>query len=162
MTPVQSDDKRASPTDKTDSPRESSPSKLVGTIHYLVFGLLVVGGIAYWALKPPPMNPVADPQAAQAMALVQTHRAQRAPTILQAVTDHVQAMKAKGQGVRLGAWKVTPQRGDLYQVTIIVREEGTKQWFEREYSWRVSLAKHSVEPVSLLAEGLMPLRPDER
>lgn len=135
---------------------------MVRTVHYLVFGLLVVGGIAYWALKPPTLSPVADPKAAEAMALVQTHRAQRAPTILQAVTDHVQAMKAKGQGVRLGAWKVTPQRGDLYQVTIIVREEGTKQWFEREYSWRVSLAKHSVEPVSLLAEGLMPLRPDER
>lgn len=154
-----SDDRQSPQHDKIDSLQASPPRNLVKTIHYLVLALFVAGGIAYWVLRPPTLNPATDLKAAEAMALVQTHRAQRAPTILQAVTDHVQAMKARGQGVWLGTWTVTHERGDLYQITIIVREEGTRQWFEREYIWRVNLAQHKVEPVSLLAEGLMPLQP---
>ncbi len=130
-------------------------------LHYVVGGLLLAGGIAYWVLKPPDLNPMADPRAAEALALVQTHRAQNAPTLLQAVTSRVQAMEARGQGVRLGEWRVQQEKGSLYQVRIFIREEGTKQWFEREYIWRVNLATKTVEPLTLPATSLMPLEPGQ-
>lgn len=99
---------------------------------------------------------MADAQAAEAMALVQTHKAQRAPTLRQALTDRVQAMADRGQGVRLGEWRVERERGDVYLVRILVREEGAKQWFEREYIWRVNLDKRSVAALTLPAADLMP------
>jgi hypothetical protein len=134
-------------------------SSLVKWIHYLVVGLLLVGGLAYWALKPASLNPMADARAAEAMALVQTHRAQNAPTLLQALTDRVRRIADRGQGVRLGEWTVERRKGqeDVYLVKIFVREEGTKQWFEREYLWQVNLTKRSVVPLSMPAEDLMPL-----
>jgi hypothetical protein len=144
----------------TAGPPESSGkarSSLAGTIHYVVLGLCLAGGLAYWALKPPTVNPMADPRAAEAMALVQTHRAQGAPTLRQAMTQRAQAIAARGQGVRLGEWRVEQQRDDIYLVKIDVREQGTKQWFEREYVWRVDLGKRSVIPLSMPAEDLMPL-----
>lgn len=131
-------------------------SSLVGLIHYAVLGLCLVGGLAYWALKPLTLNPMADPRAAEAMALVQTHKAQTAPTLRQAMNQRVQAMAARGQGVRLGEWRVERQRDDIYLVKIDVREQGARQWFEREYVWRVDLSKRSVVPLSMPAEDLMP------
>jgi hypothetical protein len=100
---------------------------------------------------------MADPQAAEAMALVQTHRAKSAPTLRQALTDRVQAIADRGKGVRLGEWTVAKQGKDLYLVRVEVREEGTRQWFEREYQWQVNLAKKAVTPITLPAEDLMPL-----
>lgn len=143
-------------------PADQNPpsSSLVKWIHYLVVGVLVAGGLAYWALKPPTLNPMADPRAAEAMALVHTHRAQNAPTLLQALTNRVQRIAARGQGVKLGEWTVEPQKGqpDTYLVKVFVREEGTRQqWFEREYVWRVDVTKRSVVPLSMPAEDLMPL-----
>lgn len=140
---------------------ESNPtsSSLVKWLHYLVVGLLVAGGLAYWLLKPANLNPMADPRAAEAMALVQTHRAHNAPTLRQALADRVQRIAARGQGVKLGEWTVEPQKGqsDTYLVKVFVREEGTReQWFEREYIWRVDLTKRSVVPLSMPAEDLMP------
>ena len=40
-------------------------------IHYAVLLLLVVGGLVYWWMKPPGINPITDPRAAEALALVQ-------------------------------------------------------------------------------------------
>lgn len=145
----------------TAEPAEVNPtsSSLVKWIHYLAVGLLVAGGLAYWVLKPPTLNPMADPRAAEAMALVQTHRARNAPTLLQALTDRVERIVARGQGVKLGEWTVEPQkkRDNVYLVKVFVREEGTReQWFEREYVWQVDLAERSVVPMSMPAEDLMP------
>jgi hypothetical protein len=129
-------------------------------IHFGGAGLLIAAGLAYWLWKPLSLNPMADPQAAEAMALVQTHRARQAPTLRQAVTDRVQAMERRGQGVRVGEWRVEKQqgpRGEFYLVTINIREEGAKQWFEREYVWQVDLANRSIVPLSMPAEDLMPL-----
>lgn len=142
--------------DSIQKPRFPSLSK---TIHYLVVGLLVAGGVAYWALKPPVLNPMADAGAAEAMALVQTHQARNAPTLLQALTQRVQTIAARGQGVRLGEWTVEAQKGRSqgYVVKVFVREEGTiGQWFEREYVWQVDVGKKSVVPISMPAEDLMP------
>ena len=129
---------------------------MVKLLHYLVVGLLLLGGLAYWLLKPPTLNPMADAQAAEAMALVQTHKAQRAPTLRQALTDRDQAIAARGQGVRLGEWRVEQEQGDLYLVKIYLREQGTTQWFEREYTWRVDLGTKSVVALTLPAADLMP------
>ena len=135
----------------------SGSSPLVRYLHYAAAGLLLVGGLLYWALKPPTVNPLADPQAAEAMALVQTHRARQAPTLRQALTDRVQAMAARGQGVRMGEWTVLKQKDDVYVVKVFVREEGSRQWFERDYEWQVNLTKRKVIPMSMPAEDLMPL-----
>ncbi|HKW86112.1 MAG TPA: hypothetical protein VJM82_03495 [Nitrospiraceae bacterium] len=135
---------------------------MIKLLHYLVVGLLMIGGLAYWLLKPPALNPMADAQAAEAMALVQTHQAQRAPTLRQALTDRVQALTARGQGVRLGEWRVEREHGDVYLVKIFLREEGTKQWFEREYIWRVDLSTRSVVALTLPAADLMPVEPGTR
>jgi hypothetical protein len=151
-------DNPTSPAEPDSKGQDRPSSSPVTFIHYLVVVLLVAGGLAYWALKPVRLNPMADPRAAEAMALVQTHRAQQAPTLLQALTDRVQRIADRGQGVKLGEWTVEPEKGreDAYLVKVFVREEGTRQWFEREYVWRVDLAKRSVVPLSMPAEDLMP------
>lgn len=138
-----------------NEPSGSSP--VVRYLHYAAAGLLLAGGLVYWAMKPPTVNPLADPQAAEAMALVQTHRAKQAPTLRQALTDRVQAMAARGQGVRMGEWTVQKQKDDVYVVKVFVREEGSRQWFERDYEWQVNLTKRKVIPMSMPAEDLMPL-----
>lgn len=142
------------PEDK-DEPA-GSPS-LVRLLHYAAVILLLGGGLLYWTTKPPTVNPMADPAAAEAMALVQTHRAKQAPTLRQALTDRVQAIAARGQGVRMGDWTVQKQQADLYLVKVFVREEGSRQWFERDYEWQVNLTKRTVIPMSMPAEDLMPL-----
>lgn len=130
-------------------------------LHYFAVGLLIVGGLAYWAMKSPTANPMADPRAAEAMALVQTHRARQAPTLRQALTDRVQGMAARGKGVRMGEWTVEKKRDTLYVVKVFVREEGSQggglRWFERDYEWQVDLTKQSVVPMSMPAEDLMPM-----
>ena len=132
-------------------------------VHIVVLGLLVLGGVAYWALTPHSLNPMADPRAAEALALVQTHRARSAPTVLQAVTNRVKTLKERGQGVRLGEWRVQREGDapDRYLVRIFIREQGTKDWFERDYVWRVRLSTKSVEAVSMPAEDFLPLTPSE-
>lgn len=124
--------------------------------HYLVGGLLLVGAFLFWWLKPPALNPMADPRAAEAMALVQTHQAEHAPTLRQALTDRVKAMQERGIGARIGEWQVERERDDIYLVKVFVREQGTRQWFEREYIWEVNLAKKRIVGVSLPAIDLMP------
>ncbi|MGQ0810982.1 MAG: hypothetical protein ACT4OO_07140 [Nitrospiraceae bacterium] len=125
-------------------------------IHYVVVGLLVVGGLVYWWLQPATLNPMADPRAAEAIALVQTHRATTAPTILQALTEHVRTQTERGNGVRLGEWRVLPLEGDLYEVRVMLREQGKTQWFEWEYIWHANLVTRRVNAASIPADGLMP------
>lgn len=145
------------PSEPLQGNEPSGTSPIVRYLHYAAAGLLLAGGLLYWAMKPPTVNPLADPQAAEAMALVQTHRAKQAPTLRQALTDRVQAIAARGQGVRMGEWTVQKQRDDVYVVKVFVREEGSRQWFERDYEWQVNLAKRKVVPMSMPAEDLMPL-----
>ncbi|MGH7230665.1 MAG: hypothetical protein ACREJU_04815 [Nitrospiraceae bacterium] len=130
-------------------------------IHAVFAGLLVVGGLAYWMLKPPTLNPMSDPLAAEAMALVQTHRAEHAPTIRQAVTDRVKTLADRGQGVRLGEWTVERESEGTYLVRVWIREKITKGWFEREYLWKVNAAKRMIIPLTVAASDLMPIKRGE-
>ena len=152
-------DKVAHPTDSGDTGREERPS-LARQLHVAVVDLVLLGGLVYWTLQSPSLNPMADARAAEAMALVQTHRAHHAPTLRQAITDRVQALAKRGQGVRLGEWRVEREQGDRYLVKIYLREQGSRSWFEQEYLWRVDLDKRLVVALTLPASELMPAAQD--
>lgn len=148
-------------TKDTSSDSQSGSSfSITKLLHYGALAVLVVGVFAYVWMKPPTLNPVVDPLAAQAVALVQTHRAAGYPSILQAFNEHVRSKTDRGQGVRLGEWRVNKLEGDRYEVRVNLREEGTNQWFEREFIWHVDLKTKRVNAASLPADGLMPEGPD--
>ena len=126
-------------------------------IHYAVVIVLVTGTLYYFWMKPPSVNPVADRRAAEALALVQTHRALGYPTILQAMTEHVRSMSERNRVARLSEWRVKQLEGDLYEVRIQLRDQGvTGQWFEREFIWHADLSLKKVNAASLPADGVTP------
>ena len=130
-------------------------------IHYAAIAVLVLGVLYYLWLKPPSLNPIADSRAAEALALVQTHRAQGYPTILQAMTEHVRSMNERNRGARLGEWRVKQLEGDQYEIRVQLRDQGaTGQWFEREFIWHADLALKKVNAASLPADGVTPKAPD--
>jgi len=133
----------------------------VKIIHYAVVAVLVLGAFYYLWMKPPSLNPMHDRQATEALALVQTHRAQGFPTILQAMTEHVRSMSERNRVARLGEWRVKQLEGDLYEVRIQLRDQGvTGQWFEREFIWHADLSLKKVNAASLPADGVTPKEPD--
>ncbi len=141
----------------------SAPSSfsMVKTIHYAVVVVLLLGALYYLWVKPPSLNPMADSRAAEALALVQTHRALGYPTILQAMTEHVRSMSERKRVARLGEWRVKQVEGDLYEVRIQLRDQGvTGQWFEREFIWHANLSLKKVNAASLPADGITPKEPD--
>ena|SRR5215217_3209135 len=133
----------------------------VRLIHYGVIVLLLGAAVVYWFSKPSTLNPMADARAAEALALVQTHRAQNAPTILQSIHRDVGDLTQRGRRVRMGEWTVQKQDGDatnaVYVVRIEVREEGSTGWIEREYLWQVDVVHKRILPVSVPATFLMPI-----
>jgi hypothetical protein len=133
---------------------------IVKVIHYAVVAVLLLGVLYYLWLRPPPLNPVADHRAAEALAMVQTHRAIDFPTILQAMTEHVRSMSERNRGARLGEWRVKQVEGDLYEIRVLLRDQGvTGQWFEREFIWHADLATKRVNAASLPADGVTPKEP---
>lgn len=126
-------------------------------IHYAVVAVLVIGTLYYFWMKPPSLNPVGDRRATEALALVQMHRAQGYPTILEAMTEHVRSMSERKRVARLGEWRVKQLEGDLYEIRIQLREQGvTGQWFEREFIWHADLSLKKVNAASLPADGVTP------
>ena len=137
-------------------PAETTSLPWVKIIHYGVFGLLAVGATAYVLLRPSFLDPMSNPEAAEAMALVQTHRAQQSPTIRQAISDRVKGLSDKGKGVNLREWRVEREPSGTYLVRVSIREQTSVEWFERTYLWRVDVAKRSVIPLTIPASNLMP------
>lgn len=135
-------------------PAETTSFPWVKIIHYVVFGLLVVGAVAYIVLRP--LDPMSNPEAAEAMALVQTHRAQQSPTIRQAISERVKGLSDKGKGVNLREWRVEREPSGTFLVRVSIREQVSVEWFERNYLWRVDVAKRSVIPLTIPASTLMP------
>ena len=147
--------------DSTKSNASPSSFSAVKLIHYAVVTVLVLGGLYYLWSQPPSLNPMADKRAAEALALVQTHRALGAPTILQAMNEHVRSMKERGQGVRLGEWRVKQVEGDVYEIRLQLRDQSVSgQWFEREFIWHANLNVKKVNAASLPADGVTPKAPD--
>lgn len=148
-------------TDPSPSSAAPESSSLVRTLHYAVVAVLVFGGLYYFVTKPPSLNPMADKQAAEALAMVQTHQAIGFPTILQAMNEHVRSMKERGQGVRLGEWRVKQVEGDIYEIRLQLRDQSVNgQWFEREFIWHAHLGKKKVNAASVPADGVTPMPPE--
>jgi hypothetical protein len=68
----------------------------------------------------------------------------------------VDQLEATGVPYREGEWQVATQGPDKYVVRKIVREQGSVEWIEREYAWRVNLKEKSIRVISLAAQQLMP------
>lgn len=129
-------------------------------IHYAAMAVLLLGVVYYLWMRPPVVSPVLDGRAAEALALVQNHRALGYPTLLQAMTEHVRSMSERNLVSRLGEWRVKQVEGDLYEIRLQVRDQGaTGQWFEREYIWHADLASKKVNAASLPADGVTPKEP---
>jgi hypothetical protein len=133
----------------------------VKIIQYAIVGVLLLGVLYYLWMRPPSLSPIVDSRAAEALALVQTHRAQGYPTILQAMTEHVRSMSDRNRVARLGEWRVKQVEGDQYEIRVWLRDQGaTGQWFEREFIWHADLASKKVNAASLPADGVTPKEPD--
>ena len=134
---------------------------MVKILQYVAVAVLVLGACYYVWMKPPSLNPLADSRAAEALALVQNHRAQGYPTILHAMTEHVRSMGERNQVARLGEWRVKQVEGSQYEIRVWLRDQGaTGQWFEREFIWHADLVSKKVNAASLAADGVTPKEPD--
>ena len=133
---------------------------MVKLLRLAALTLLLSGVLYYLWMKPPSLNPVVEGRGAEALALVQNHRAQGYPTILEALTEHVRSMSERNRVARLGEWRVKQVEGDLYEIRIQLRDQGaTGQWFEREFIWHADLALKKVNAASLAADGITPKAP---
>ena len=155
--PIQPNQPNPSSGSSTAPAREPSsrPSRSV-LWHGLALGLLVIGGAIYWFVKPPNLNLLADPSSAEALALVQTHRAKQAPTILQGVNEIARLSEERGLKTRLGQWTVEKEGENLYIVKVMFREQGSRNWVEREYTWHVDLKGKKINALSMPAIDVMP------
>ncbi len=123
--------------------------------------LLVIGGVAgyiFWK----PLDPMSDPRAARALALVQTHPARSAPSIRQAIDAVMRANRTAERSPSIGDWAVRPDdqvgERDGYRVRVVVRLPGDQKnrWVEWEYLWKVRLSPPAVIPMSRPAVEIMP------
>ena len=138
---------------------ERSPSPRARTMVWLEWGavvLLFVGVAAYLIWKP--LDPMADPRAAQALALVQTNPARTAPSIRQAIDAIVKANRKGDRTSVVGDWTVRNDERNGYLVRVVVRLPGDEKhrWVEWEYLWRVRLSPQTVVPLSRPAVDVMP------
>ena len=133
----------------------------VDLIRFAVAAVLLLGGLYYAWTTLPSATPPRDTREAEALALVQNHPAIGHPSILQAMNEHVRTMKDRGQGVRLGEWRVKHVEGDIYEIRVQLRDQGVRgQWFEREFIWHAHLELKKVNAASLPADGVTPKAPD--
>jgi len=140
---------------------ESRPrSALVIALEWAAMMLLVGGVAGYLFWKP--LDPMGDPRAAQALALVQTHPARSASSIRQAIGDIMKANRRADQTPFIGDWSVRPAgeagERDIYHVRLVVRLPGEQanRWVEWEYLWKVRLSPPAVIPLSRPAVEVMP------
>lgn len=135
---------------------------MIRVIQFVALSVLVLGGLYYaWTGLPKINQAVLDKREAEALALVQSSPAIGASTILDAMNAHVRSMKDRGQGVRLGEWRVAHVEGDIYEIRVQLRDQSVRgQWFEREFIWHAHLGRKKVNAASLPADGVTPKGPD--
>jgi len=130
-------------------------------VNYAIVVLLLLAGLYYAWTTLPSATPPRGQQEAEALSLVQNHPAIGHPTILQAMNEHVRMMKERGQGVRLGEWRIKHVDGDIYEIRVQLRDQGVHgQWFEREFIWHAHLQLKKVNAASLPADGVTPKAAD--
>lgn len=118
--------------------------------------LIAAAGLLYWNWSLNRETPPQDPIAITAIQMVKSHQSRKAPTIEQAINQLVTEMEKRGKPVRMGEWRAAPDKGDIYMVSLIIREKGPVGWVEREYAWRVNVKEDWIRVVSLPAIHLMP------
>jgi hypothetical protein len=147
-----------------DSPdtKSSSPSSVVIRLMRLAVILVLMLGVGYYSWNQLSSSPpTRDQREAEALALVQSSRALGSGTILDAMNEHVRSMKERGQGVRIGEWRVKHVEGDVYEIRVQLRDQSVRgQWFEREFIWHAHLMLKKVNAASLPADGVTPKEPD--
>lgn len=144
-------------TDSSPSPRWFG----IHLIHYVTVAVLLLGGLYYAWITLPSTTPSRNQQEADALTMVQSSPAIGHATILQAMNEHVRMMKDRGQGVRLGEWRVKHVEGDIYEIRVQLRDQGMRgQWFEREFIWHAHLQLKKVNAASLPADGVTPKAAD--
>jgi hypothetical protein len=117
-----------------------------------------IGGYLFWK----PLNPMADPNAAQALALVQTHPARSAPSIRQALDQIMQANHKPDRSSSMGDWTVQrnnrteDREGYLVRVELRLPGDQRHRWLEWEYLWLVRLSPEAIVPLSRPAAEVMP------
>lgn len=143
-------------------PHTETRVPVIRVIQAVALAVIVLGGLYYAWTGLPRVNPVTlDKQEAEALTLVQSSPAIGAATILDAMNEHVRSMKDRGQGVRLGEWRVAHVEGDIYEIRVQLRDQSVRgQWFEREYIWHAHLGRKKVNAASLPADGVTPKEPD--
>lgn len=130
-------------------------------VHYAAVAVLLLGGLYYAWTSLPSTAPSRTTQEAEALALVQNHPAIGFPSIVDAMNEHVRSMKGRGQGVRLGEWRVKQVEGHIYEIRVQLRDQSARgQWFEREFIWHAHLDLKRVNAASLPADGVTPKPPD--
>ena len=141
--------------------RPAPKPSLIRAVQFAALLVLALGGLFYvWTGLPVSKQP-RDDQEAEALALVQSHPAIGARTILEAMNEHVRSMKERGQGVRLGEWRVHHVENDVYEIRVQLRDQSVRgQWFELEFIWHAHLALKKVNAASLPADGVTPKAPD--
>ena len=123
--------------------------------------IVIVGGAAGYLLWKP-LNPMADPKAARALALVQTHQARTAPTIRQAIDTIMRENAKSGRTASMSDWSVQrnnrtqDRNGYLVRVEVRLPGDQSHRWIEWEYLWLVGLTPESVTPLSRPAAEVMP------
>jgi hypothetical protein len=143
-----------------NDPQAQPRSRFLAWLEWAVT-LALVGSVAAYLLWKP-LDPMADPQAAQALALVQTHSARSAATIRQAIDAVMRANRKPDRSPSVGEWTVRPDEGraekGTYRVRVVVRLPGdqAQRWVEWEYLWRVRPATRAVVPLSRPAVEIMP------
>ena len=147
---------------KIDSDANSGPNR-AAWVRWLEWGALaalILGVGVYIVWKP--LNPMANPDAAHALALVQTHSARHAGTIRQELDSILQGGRKGARSPSMGEWtvqrnNVTPDR-DGYVVRVELRLPGDQEgrWVEWEYVWLVRLSPRSVVALTRPATEVMP------
>lgn len=135
---------------------------MIRVIQVVAVSVLILGALYYAWMGLPRFNQVTmDERQVEALTLVQSSPAIGAATILEAMNAHVRSMKDRGQGVRLGEWRVAHVEGDIYEIRVQLRDQSVRgQWFEREYIWHAHLGRKKVNAASLPADGVTPKEPD--
>lgn len=135
---------------------------MIRVIQAVAVSVLILGALYYAWMGLPRSNQITmDERQVEALTLVQSSPAIGAATILEAMNAHVRSMKERGQGVRLGDWRVAHVEGDIYEIRVQLRDQSVRgQWFEREYIWHAHLGRKKVNAASLPADGVTPKEPD--
>jgi hypothetical protein len=109
-----------SPSPQPSPIKGEGRSRVLIWLEWGALALLIGGVAAYLFFRP--LNPMGDPQAAQALALVQTHPARSAPSIRQALDAVLDANRKPGRAPAIGAWtaRAAKERG-AYVVRVEVR-----------------------------------------